>query len=42
MSRQQLIFRDHQIRQREQAEQLRGVLGQTFVADLAMTKQVEV
>ena len=29
MSRAQLIFRDHQVRQREQAEQLRRVLGQS-------------
>jgi len=30
VSGQQLILRDHQLRQREQAEQLRSVLGQLF------------
>ena len=40
MSGQQLILRDHQLRQREQAEQLRSILGKLFLADGSMTKQV--
>src|SRR5579864_4596503 len=40
MDRSQQISRNHQIRQSEQAEQLRGVLGQALVSSLAMVKEV--
>jgi hypothetical protein len=40
MDRSQQISRNHQIRQSEQAEQLRGVLGQALVSGLAMLKQI--
>ena len=40
MNRSQQISRNHQIRQSEQAEQLRRVPGQALVSGLAMVKQV--
>lgn len=40
MNRPKPASRDHQIRQGEQAEQLRGVLEQPLVAHLAMTEQI--
>ncbi|KVZ33371.1 hypothetical protein WK57_16640 [Burkholderia ubonensis] len=40
MSRLKPILHDHQIRQREEAEQLRGVLGQFLVVDFTMAEQL--
>lgn len=40
MGRAQQVLGDHQVRQSEQAEQLRGVLRESFVAHLTMVKQV--
>ncbi len=40
MNRPQPVSRDRQVRQGEQTEQLRHVLGQSLVAHLAMTEQV--
>ena len=40
MYRAQPVLCDHQIGQGEQAEQLRRVLGQTFVAGPAMAEQI--
>jgi hypothetical protein len=37
---QQSLLGDHQVRQGEQGMQLRGVVGRTLVAILAMTEQV--
>ena len=38
MNQPQPVPRDHQVRQSEQAEQLRRVLRETLVAHLAMTE----
>jgi len=40
MTGQKRFFGQHQICRRKQAQQLRRVLRQTFVAYLAMTKQI--
>ena len=40
MYRAQAVLRDHQVRQGEQAEQLRRVLDEPLVANLAMVEQV--